>query len=375
MPRELILANPTPDESRQTWTCTHPLWGAALSLDGYILRETRQADLPLARDGGLRPWVLVEADSKPDSRDILSSCETLRKRALVRRPDGEVNEVIAHGVASVFTDPAFRGKGHASTMMACLGEALQAEGALLSVLWSDIGKEFYNKHGWRPFESDHLEFPVPAQEKEDEDPSPRPASVTIVRYDDIPQLASSDERLIRRAIARPPASPGKTTRVAILPDAATLQWHVLRDAAQCENILGRTPTSHGAVYTTPSGRRVWAIWRRNHSAPPSQPEKNTFYILRLVVEDEDEASVPDDELGAALGAIVAAAKSEARDWACGTVHLWNPEPRVRSLAEGSAKLGARFVSRESDSVTSLRWFGDGDVDNVEWLANEKFAWC
>ncbi|CAG9936902.1 unnamed protein product [Clonostachys rosea f. rosea IK726] len=209
MPRELILANPTPDESRQTWTCTHPLWGAALSLDGYILRETRQADLPLARDGGLRPWVLVEADSKPDSRDILSSCETLRKRALVRRPDGEVNEVIAHGVASVFTDPAFRGKGHASTMMACLGEALQAEGALLSVLWSDIGKEFYNKHGWRPFESDHLEFP----------------------------------------------------------------------------------------------------------------------------------------------------------------------PRVRSLAEGSAKLGARFVSRESDSVTSLRWFGDGDVDNVEWLANEKFAWC
>ncbi|VUC31750.1 unnamed protein product [Clonostachys rosea] len=368
MPQELILANPTPDESRQTWTCTHPLWGAALSLDGYILRETRQADLPLARDGGLSPWVLVEADSKPNSRDILSSCETLKKRALVRLPDGQVSEVIAYGVASVFTDPAFRGKGHASTMMARLGETLQAQDALVSVLWSDIGKEFYNKQGWRPFESNHLEFAVPAQE----DDAPHPASVTMVQYDDIPQLASSDERLIRQAIARPPTVPGKMTRVAILPDAATLQWHVLRDAAQCENILGRTPTSHGAVYTTPSGARVWAIWRRNHSAPPSQPEKNTFYILRFVVEDE---AISDDELGRALEAIVGAAKSEARDWACGTVHMWNPEPRVRSLAEGSARLGAKFVSRESDSVTSLRWFGDGDVDSVEWLVNEKFAWC
>jgi len=38
-------------------------------------------------------------------------------------------------------------------------------------------------------------------------------------------------------------------------------------------------------------------------------------------------------------------------------------------------LKAQYVVREEDSITSLRWFGDGSVQDVEWVANERYEWC
>lgn len=413
MPR---LTEPTPQEALHTWTGTHPAFGGALSLDQYIQRESRQADLPLARDGGLAQWILTdagEADSSPSAlattnttttttttngRSVLSSCETLRKRALVRSPDGRVAETIAHGVASVFTDPGLRGKGYASAMMNGLGDALRDRESrssssssssnptpfLFSILYSDVGKDFYDRAGWRPFASAHLEFPAitttntkgAAAAAAAVDLAPAGAgTVSVIRDSDIPPLAQADEQLIRRQLLSKPPPGNKTHVVALLPDAETLQWHHLRDAFHCQCIFSRTPTDHGVVYTTPqSGRRIWVIWRRRHSGTRSEPEKNTLYILRFVIEDEDDV-VSDEELAQALEVILTAARREAAAWACGAVHMWNPDPRVQRLAQGNPKLEAKLVDRETSSIASLKWFGNGTVDDVEWVANEKFAWC
>jgi hypothetical protein len=375
MSPNLILTTPNQDELIEIWTSTQPSWGAALSVQGYIEREKSQVEIPLARNGGLSRWILTDESSGSSNRPVLSSCETLRKRGLVRDPtSGEIKDVTVHGVASVFTDDKFRRKGYAGAMMGRLGDALQAMekdqagSAHFSVLYSDIGKEFYAKHGWKAFESDHLEFPVSSTASQ----TTSSANIKHIGPDDLAPLAEADEALLRRKLADAPASSSKNL-VAILPELDQFLWHTTRESLQCEQLFSRKPTTHGVVYTSPTtSARVWAIWKRNHSATISEPEKNTLFILRFVVEDE---AMGDEELSTAIETIMAAASKEAAEWACGKIEMWNPSARVRTLSEKIQTLNAKYIVRESDSITALRWHGVGSADDVEWLANEKYAWC
>lgn len=105
-------------------------------------REQYLADQDLTRNGGITWWVLVDTAVSP--RRVLCGCETLRKKAFVAR-DGKVEEVVCHGIGSVFCPPENRGRGYAGRMMKELGRKLrtwQAEErpCLFSVLYSDIGK-------------------------------------------------------------------------------------------------------------------------------------------------------------------------------------------------------------------------------------------
>ena len=72
--------------------------------------------------------------------------------------------------------------------------------------------------------------------------------------------------------------------------------------------------------------------------------------------------------------IIQAARKHASEWGCGTVQLWNPNDEVRRAAEAS---GGKYVERESSSITSLNWFGEqlDSPNDVEWVLNEKYAWC
>ncbi len=92
-------------------------------------------------------WVLVDS-SIPVSkhRKILASCETYRKRALIARQGRQVEEIVSHGIGSVFCDPQLRGHGYAGRMMKELGQKLDTwqqeygKKTDFSVLFSDIGK-------------------------------------------------------------------------------------------------------------------------------------------------------------------------------------------------------------------------------------------
>lgn len=136
------LTQPTHEETIQQTRLNSTEWKGPLSLDAYLGREEHLGKQKLIRDGGLTSWALVTKDGNP--RSVLSSCETIRKKALVAQ-NGQVKEVICHGVASVFCPPEYRGKGYAGRMIKALGEKLhnwQTDGqdCLFSVLYSDIGK-------------------------------------------------------------------------------------------------------------------------------------------------------------------------------------------------------------------------------------------
>ena len=97
------------------------------------------------KDGGITFWILVDSTLPPNERPVLGSCESLRKRALVARC-GKLEEVVSHGIGSVFCNPDYRGRGYAQRMMEELGKKLetwnQENGKMtdFTVLYSDIGK-------------------------------------------------------------------------------------------------------------------------------------------------------------------------------------------------------------------------------------------
>ena len=148
----LHLAEAIPEERFQTWTLNGQSWRGAMSLPLYLDRERHLADQPLTRHGGITYWILTDTVSAHDkSRIILSSCESLRKRALVATKHGEVEEVISYGIGSVFCRNEYRGRGYAQRMMKELGKNLERWGQTagkktkFTVLYSDIGKVRYLK--------------------------------------------------------------------------------------------------------------------------------------------------------------------------------------------------------------------------------------
>jgi hypothetical protein len=147
----LVLVHPTEAEKQIQFNLNGAEWRGALSLPAYLRREAALAQTALTRDGGITYWILVDTSLPhnpldPDSgtRLPLASCETYRKKALVWQ-NGELKEVVCHGIGSVYCAKHLRKRGYAQRMMKELGKALRthqtAEGteSLFSVLYSDIG--------------------------------------------------------------------------------------------------------------------------------------------------------------------------------------------------------------------------------------------
>ena len=143
---KLHLVHPTEDEKTATWTANGQVWRGQLSLPAYLRREVHLANQSFTKDGGITFWILVDTSSTANPRTVLASCETLRKRALIAKKGQKVQEVISHGIGSVFCDPEYRGKGYARRMLVELGKMLdtwqQQDGNKVdfTVLFSDIGK-------------------------------------------------------------------------------------------------------------------------------------------------------------------------------------------------------------------------------------------
>lgn len=142
----LALLHPTRDEKLATWNLNGQSWRGRLSLPAYLRRETYLENQDFTKDGGITFWILVDTTAQPNLRPILASCESLRKRALIAKGDGQVEEIISHGIGSVFCNPEFRGRGYAQRMIEELGKKLdtwQQDGDIetsFTVLYSDIGK-------------------------------------------------------------------------------------------------------------------------------------------------------------------------------------------------------------------------------------------
>ncbi|KAJ5964894.1 uncharacterized protein N7479_004770 [Penicillium vulpinum] len=215
----LHLAHPTDQENIEIWKVTSDAWKDCLSVDMYIKEATYLMAVPLARNGGMSQWVLVDKNLPPDQRPLLASCETFRKRSWISDSACSVTETITHGVASVFTDAKFRGQGYASRLMTEFAAKLHTWQTEMtewaaSIHFSGIGKEFYSNLGWHAFPSHSLEFEPSAEELS--------AAVPIFAAD-LEQLCEIDEVLARKALSAP--STVAKVRLRIVPDYEHMLWH------------------------------------------------------------------------------------------------------------------------------------------------------
>jgi len=128
-------------------------------------------------------------------------------------------------------------------------------------------------------------------------------------------------------------------------------------------------------------KRAWCYWSRMYyNDEVGSSEGNNLYILRLAIEEALE-DTEDGEM--AVAALLQAGQREASEWHMESVVVWNPSKLVRrAAARAMGRKGEEIeiVYREKESIAALRWYGDGAGTKegkklVEWVANEKFAWC
>ena len=206
----------------------------------------------------------------------------------------------------------------------------------------------------------------------------------LLRADDLEELCSLDEKSLRAHVAKDISS--KKTRVALIPDLKTMQWHHAREEFAGREMLGREPDIKGAYARCEDGSQVWCIWTRTFG---STETGNTLNILRFHIQGEEDTarydseavngftdleSINHDKILAAV-AVLHEAQVEAARWDMKDVQIWNPDPLL-VLAARHIEPTTELIHRDSESIASLRWHGEPeDRTNVEWISNEKYGWC
>ncbi|CAG8974923.1 hypothetical protein HYALB_00006710 [Hymenoscyphus albidus] len=372
----LGLAYPTKAEQLQIWTLNSKNWGTNLSLPDYLEREEHLSNMPQTRDGGITHWILTDKTLPENSRPILSSCESLRRHAIISYPNGTTKEVITHGIGSVFCSPDYRGRGYAGRMLSLVREILRTHQKDIaecpfSILYSDIGKKFYSGLGWKVFASSHISIPALRNDTGTTNGTTNgtangtTVTATPLTSQELPDLIAQDCTSLKALVPKIAKSTNKPS-LAIYPDAQTIEWHHLRESFMASKLFPNRPlpTINGAISTGDPGSRVWIIFTRVFG--------DKFYILRLVMEDSTDSASNAEKLSSVLNI----AREEAAKWDLNSVVLWNVSDVVKNLL-ARARVAYQSEERETDSIPSLMWYGDGEggPDAVEWVANEKFAWC
>lgn len=116
----LHRSHPTHKENEAIWKSTSDSWKDALTVSQYLEESAYLMTVPLAKNHRMTRWVLVDKNLPPDQRPLLASCETFRKQSLVSDSERNLSETITRGIASVYCDPVYRGRGYASASLGCL---------------------------------------------------------------------------------------------------------------------------------------------------------------------------------------------------------------------------------------------------------------
>ncbi|KAK2759159.1 hypothetical protein FQN54_003259 [Arachnomyces sp. PD_36] len=371
----LVLVHPTPAERIECLKANGVAWKGPLTFEQYIQREDYLRKQQRSKDGNLTLWILVDGSLQPDNRTILSACETLKKPAFVAH-DGELEEVYTQGVGSVYCKPEYRSRGYAKRMLNELVKEIETwqqenekrKKCVFSILYSDIGKNFYAQFGWKAFPSAQISFPPlpPGSDARNDLPA-----VEDMTADDVKSSMCSKAVIDRYRNILKEASVNSTPKIGVVPESTHMDLHWARENFYASKLWpdGYPPTVKGASV---DAQNVYCTWTRTFGATPAN---YTLHILRLL-NDDPSTPAEKEETIKAIAAVLRRAQYEAHKWEMQTVEIWNPTPLVQEAAK-LLDANAEVVERERSSIPCLKWDGAemGMGDDVEWFWNEKYSWC
>jgi LYC1 GNAT-like C-terminal domain len=302
----------------------------------------------------------------------------------MRPGDDAPSGAISYGIASVFTPSAFRRNGYAAHMMRLLHRVLasasslppfpveiwgqppppippgvKAGDALFSVLYSDVGPQFYKLCGPVPgadgwIVSDpwstiwDLDDPI--------DQHPGSSSLKWLEANDIfPHLQGDAWELATRVLPANAAASGGKIHVAVQPSREQITFLTARYLLTLPT-PPPAPTRWGAAITSDNVRQSsYIVW-----APEPHPH-STLLIIRMRCDSVRTFSV-----------LLGAAKQAARDFGLKHVEIWNTIPKSGWMADLARKWGGRRV-RRSEHLPGIAWYGGDKSDDIVWDLNERYT--
>jgi len=309
---------------------------------------------------------------------LIFSKNRFRRRGLAVYPasDGNENkpqEVTCYGIASIYTPPDQRGKGYASHMMRLLHWVLAGRTAeynlpefpaewgappdevelagkgFFSVLYSDIGSEFYTRlgptfvdsGGWEAREPISTVWEVPPQPSNLETNSD---GWTWLSKDDLSRLWAKDVEQIKRIMAAMP-TPGSTL-VTFIPDQGLGSSHTFRSALRLVSMhIWGVERDDGN-----NDQPTYAAWSVDTYPPPQ-----TLLVTRISATKET------------FPYLIEKIQQAARKHGITKMEIWNLPQHLLKVAE---HLGGRTFKRD-EHVPAIKWYGKGDTADIKWIFNEK----
>ncbi|TBU41719.1 hypothetical protein BD309DRAFT_964638 [Dichomitus squalens] len=413
---DLSLFPATREQTIESRKRTLLQWGRGRSIKEYLHTEVILETREPAIDGKFVVWVLAPR-SDPTTIDFLCSCETFRRSALVSRQSGgssapDVKEVTAYGVASVFTPAQKRGKGYARHMMRLLHWVLAPRSALsstfpeewgvppdekilesagvgnaqFSVLYSDIGSDFYrscgldatSRNGWyvtgAKETSWHMnpEADLASHVHVESEATESNVNLRRLTVDEVIKLYSHDTNWIKDDLSRPPCAASasdarqRRTRFTFLPNKGVGAFAIIRCMTLTPDLQPSLPSSQWASVIFPPSTSDLAHALATESVLPfiswtfdSVRDARIVVVTRLRA---DEHTFP---------ILLEEIKAVARQEKAAKIEFWYLQPELRVIAEGK---GWRTTGRE-EHLSAVKWYGDEEEDELDWVYNEKFCWC
>ncbi|KAI8914852.1 hypothetical protein DFJ77DRAFT_440495 [Powellomyces hirtus] len=330
----LVLSEANASQARETLNATHGAWGAQLSKEQYVTREETLRTTKFSQER-LKTWVLTER-SAPNV--ILSSCETYAHPCVLNTgAGGQLTHGTCLAVASVYTPAEHRRKGYAGIMMHQLRDHLGD--AVATTLYSDIGREFYARIGWNVFPSIsgiiHVKEPEPIGE-----------DIGMITADNLSAFVQQATKHIQEQVES-----RKTASFAVLFNEDKIAWYQARTNAYVKLLHLTIPL---ATLTTLGSYNLegdqFVLWY-------SDVAEKRLYILHAHNPGKQDMS-----------GVLAAAVQHASLCGLTKVVIWDPQNN------GCADVEAVQIEDRESSLSSASILKAGFPVDIEWVANEKYAW-
>lgn len=241
-------------------------------------------------------------------------------------------------------------------------EVAEAGNGMFSILYTDIGENFYKETGPGIEKAGGWETrsPISTTWKILQDAEARQDRTgnkwTWLKQDDLDAFWARDVQLIRRTMENlvEPSPEYHTKRpkafVTYLPDEGVGSFHIFRFMFAADGIVPMDVWGVEKKATDIGQRPTYATW-----SVDVRPMPPTLIVTRI---NATESEFPD---------LLRHIQAAARKSGIGKMEIWNIPKHLLKIATDTG--GETFERKKS--LPAIKWYGTGKTADVKWVLNEK----